>query len=59
MPSLARVLAEVRQGNRSVTDYSIEFRTLAGECNQKEEEQWDLFLHGLADSIQNEIYALE
>lgn len=29
----AWVLAEVRQGNRSVPDYSIEFCTLAAECN--------------------------
>ncbi len=46
----ARELAELRQGNRSVTDYSIEFRTLAVECKWNYEAQWDMFRHGLADS---------
>ncbi|XDV13693.1 hypothetical protein PO909_002052 [Leuciscus waleckii] len=55
----ARQLADLRQGGRSVTDYSIEFRTLAAECNWNEEAQWDRFLHGLADRIQGEIYALD
>ncbi len=39
----ARELAELRQGNRSVTDYSIEFRTLAAECKWNYEAQWDMF----------------
>ncbi|KAI2661374.1 Transposon Tf2-6 polyprotein [Labeo rohita] len=55
----ARVLAELRQGNQTVTDYSIEFRTLAAECNWNMEAQWDMFLHGLADRIHNEIYSQE
>ncbi len=55
----ARILAELRQGERSVSDYSIEFRTLAVECQWNEEAQWDMFLHGLADRIQREIYALD
>ncbi|KAI2667139.1 Transposon Tf2-9 polyprotein [Labeo rohita] len=37
----------------------IEFRTLAAECRWNEEAQWDMFLHGLADRIQHEIYALD
>uniref|UniRef100_A0A673MBN3 CUB domain-containing protein n=1 Tax=Sinocyclocheilus rhinocerous TaxID=307959 RepID=A0A673MBN3_9TELE len=55
----ARELAELRQGDRSVTDYAIEFRTLAAECNWNQEAQWDVFRHGLADRITNEIYTLE
>ena len=55
----ARVLAELRQGDRSVSDYSIEFRTLAAECRWNDEAQWDMFLHGLADRVQKEIYALD
>lgn len=55
----ARVLADLKQGSRSVTDYSIEFRTLAAECKWNEEAQWDMFLHGLADRIQKEIFALD
>ncbi|KAI2653996.1 Transposon Tf2-9 polyprotein [Labeo rohita] len=50
---------DLRQGERSVSDYSIEFRTLAAECQWNEEAQWDRFLHGLADRVQKEIYALD
>ncbi len=55
----ARFLAELRQGDRSVTDFSIEFRTLAAECRWNPEAQWDMFFHGLADYVKDEIYALE
>ncbi|MGL5320469.1 MAG: DUF4939 domain-containing protein [Aeromonas veronii] len=55
----ARLLAELKQGEKSVSDYSIEFRTLAAECHWNEEAQWDMFLHGLADRVQREIYALD
>ncbi|KAG1928442.1 retrotransposable element [Pimephales promelas] len=55
----ARTLAELRQGRRSVSEFSIEFRTLAAECGWNEEAQWDMFLHGLADHVQKEIYALD
>ncbi len=34
----ARLLAELRQGDRSVTDFSIEFRTLAAECRCHNED---------------------
>ncbi len=52
----SRMLADLRQGERSVSDYSIQFRTLAAECEWNEKAQWDMFLHGLADHIQQEIY---
>ncbi len=48
----ARMLADLRQEDKTVSDYSIEFRTLAAECKWNEEAQWDVFLHGLADRIQ-------
>ncbi|XP_056098278.1 uncharacterized protein LOC130077158 [Rhinichthys klamathensis goyatoka] len=35
----ARQLADLRQGNRSVSDYAIDFRTLAAECYWNEEQQ--------------------
>ncbi len=41
---VARVLPELRQGDRTVTDYSIEFQTLATECSWNKEVQWDMFL---------------
>ncbi|KAL0147989.1 hypothetical protein M9458_056716, partial [Cirrhinus mrigala] len=50
----ASVLADLRQGNCTVLDYSIEFRTVAAESNWNEAAQWDMFLHGLADRIQRE-----
>ncbi len=56
---LAHFLAELRQGDRSITDYSIEFRTLAAECRWNLEAQWDMFFHGLADYVKDEIYTLE
>ncbi len=55
----ARRLAGLRQENRPVSDYSIEFRTLAAECKWNEEAQWDMFLHGLADRIQREIFTVK
>lgn len=53
------MLANLCQNNRPVSDYSIEFRTLAAECKWNGEAQWDMFLHGLADRILKEIFALE
>ncbi|XDV20062.1 hypothetical protein PO909_025444 [Leuciscus waleckii] len=55
----ARQLADLRQGDRSVSDYSIDFRTLATEYHWNEEAQWDMFLYGLADRIQKEIFTLD
>ncbi|ROL48753.1 Serine/threonine-protein kinase SIK2, partial [Anabarilius grahami] len=55
----AQRLAGLKQRDRTVADYSIEFRTLAAECNWNEEVQWDVFLHGLADRVQREIYVLD
>ena len=54
-----RLLAELRQGEGLVADCSIRFRTLAAECHWNKEAQWDMFLHGLADRVQREIYALD
>lgn len=36
-----------------------ERETLAADCNWNAEAQWDIFLHGLAIRIQNEIYTLD
>ncbi|KAL0170632.1 hypothetical protein M9458_035228, partial [Cirrhinus mrigala] len=47
------------QGDHTVTDYSIEFRTLAAECGWNSEAQWDMFLYGLSDSVEDGIYSLE
>lgn len=55
----ARLLVSLRQGDRSVSDYSIQFRTLAASCGWNAAAQWDQFLHGLRDEIQDEIAAQE
>ena len=55
----AHQLSDLRQGTSSVTDYSIEFRTLAAACQWNEAAQWDRFLHGLSDRVLKEIYLLE
>ncbi len=55
----ARRLADIQQGERTVSCYSIEFRTLEVESKWNEEAQWDMFRHGLADRIQREIFMLE
>lgn len=55
----ARRLMDLKQGDFSVTDNSIEFRTLVAECKWNEEVQWDMFLYWLADRVQGEIYMLE
>ncbi len=55
----ARRLADLQQGERTVSCYSIEFRTLAAESKWNEAAQWDMFQHGLADRIQRETFMLE
>ncbi|KAG1941543.1 retrotransposable element [Pimephales promelas] len=52
----ARQLPDLRQNNSSVSNYSIQFRTLAAECKWNKEAQCDL---RLADRVQREIYILE
>lgn len=52
-------LSLLQQGGLSVSDYSIEFRTLAASCGWNAKAQWDHFLHGLAEYIKDEIYSLE
>ncbi|KAI2644103.1 Transposon Tf2-6 polyprotein [Labeo rohita] len=55
----ARALALLRQGEQSVSSYSIEFHTLAASCGWNDKALWDHFLHGLAEHLKDEIYSLE
>ncbi len=55
----ARALSLLRQGTRTVSDYAIEFRTLAASSGWNSRALWDHFLHGLAEHIKDEIYSLE
>uniref|UniRef100_A0AAQ4PPB8 ribonuclease H n=1 Tax=Gasterosteus aculeatus aculeatus TaxID=481459 RepID=A0AAQ4PPB8_GASAC len=49
----ARALMGFRQGNRRVSDYAIEFRTLAADSGWNEESLFDAFLYGLAEPIKD------
>lgn len=43
------------QGKSSAADYGIEFRTLAISSGWNEQAQYDVFLNGLSETIQDEI----
>lgn len=45
------------QGGRSVTNFAIEFQTLAAACGWNDAALRTQFLNGLSDEIQNEIAA--
>lgn len=51
----AAQLARLSQGRQSVTDYSIQFRTLAASCDWNEAALRARFREGLDDDIQDEI----
>ncbi len=55
----ARALSLLRQGTRTLSDYAIEFRSLAASSGWNSMALWDHFLHGLAEQIKDEIYSLE
>ncbi len=51
----ASKLARLRQGGRSVTDYAIQFKTLAASCDWNEGALQAMFREGLNFEIQDEI----
>jgi len=53
----ARGLLNLAQGNRRVTDYSIEFRTLTAESDWNASSLTDAFYNGLSDGIKDELAA--
>ena len=55
----ARQLLQLKQGNRSVFDYAIDFRTLAASCGWGETALYDAFLSGLSDSVKDELVSQE
>ncbi|KAL0149577.1 hypothetical protein M9458_055104, partial [Cirrhinus mrigala] len=55
----ASQLAQLIQGSRSVTDYSIQFRTLAAACDWNEAALRARFREGLDEEIQDEIVTHE
>lgn len=52
-------LMSIRQGNRTVADYSIDFRTLARRSTWNMAAQTDAFLHSLAGYIKDELVSHE
>ena len=51
----ARDLLSLHQGNQSVADFSIDFRTRARQSDWNTAALRDAFLHGLADYIKDEL----
>lgn len=54
---VARGLFNLKQEGRSVSDYSIEFRTIAAESNWNAASLFDAFYNGLSDDIKDELAA--
>ncbi|KAL2083550.1 hypothetical protein ACEWY4_021323 [Coilia grayii] len=52
-------LMEIRQGKRTVADFSIDFRTIASKSHWNTEALVDAYLHSLADYIKDELVAHE
>ncbi|KAM9421437.1 uncharacterized protein ACWYII_021537 [Salvelinus alpinus] len=55
----SRALASLCQGDRSITDYSIEFRTLAASSDWNEPALLARFLEGLHAEVKDEILSRE
>lgn len=51
----SRELMSIRQGRRSIADYSIDFRTLASRSNWNAEALVDAYLFSLADYLKDEL----
>lgn len=51
----AREILQLRQGSRSVSDYAIQFRTLASASGWNQEASYDVFFHGLSEEIKDEL----
>lgn len=48
-------LVNLRQGSRSVAEYSVEFRTLAAESKWNDSALLSVFLNGLNDQLKDEL----
>ena len=55
----SQALLTIRQGNRTVADFSIDFRTLASRSSWNSEALVHAFLHSLADYIKDELVSHE
>lgn len=55
----AREMLHIRQGRRSVSDYAIQFRTLATSSGWNADALYDTFLNGLSEDIKDELVTRE
>ena len=53
----ARELLHIHQGRRSVSNYAIDFQTLATSSGWNSEALFDIFLNGLSEEIKDELVA--
>ena len=51
-----RELMRLQQGSSSVSDYAIEFQTLATDSGWEGRAVIDAFLHGIAKPIKDELF---
>lgn len=58
-PEASRLLSSLRQGRRSVADFSVEFRTLSTSCGWNEPALVARFIEGLNADIKDEVLARE
>ncbi|KAG1934059.1 retrotransposable element [Pimephales promelas] len=58
-PEASRALSSLRQGRRTVSDFSVEFRTLATSCGWNEPALVARFTEGLNAEIRDEVLARE
>lgn len=58
-PEASRLLSTLRQGRRSVADFSVEFRTLSTSCGWNEPTLVARFIEGLNSEIKDEVLARE
>lgn len=54
-----RAISSLRQGERRVSDYAIEFRTLAADSSWNEADLLDAFLFGLSDPLKDQLAPLD
>ncbi|KAG1952091.1 retrotransposable element [Pimephales promelas] len=58
-PEASRLLSSLRQGRRSVADFSVEFRTLSTSCGWNEPALVARFIEGLDAEIRDKVLARE
>ena len=58
-PEAGRELMQLRQGKASVSDYAIDFQTLAADGGWEGRPLVDAFIHGLTHEVRDELLARE